>query len=108
MESSVFRKENQWFALRTAEHTSPKSATWAGIGGSLALQVGVKSDYFDANYNLGALYFNKAVLGINEANEMWKPRMTKAESAEQKALENAAKDKFIEALPSYSTQPSSP
>ncbi|MBO74135.1 MAG: hypothetical protein CMD33_02560 [Flavobacteriales bacterium] len=55
--------------------------------------------YFDANYNLGAMYFNEAVQGINGANEMWKPRMTKAESAEQKALENAAKDKFIEARP---------
>ena len=37
----------------------------------------VKADYFDANYNLGALYFNQAVQGINEANDMWKPRMTK-------------------------------
>ena len=48
MESSVFLKENQWFALRTAEHTSPKSATWAGIGGLLALQIGVKSDHLAA------------------------------------------------------------
>ena len=30
----------------------------------------VKSDYFDANYNLGALYFNQAVQGINAANDM--------------------------------------
>ena len=36
--------------------------------------IDVNSDYFDANYNLGALYFNQAVNGINEANELWKPR----------------------------------
>jgi tetratricopeptide (TPR) repeat protein len=55
--------------------------------------------YFDANYNLGAMYFNEAVQGINAANDMWKPRMTKAESAEQKALEDAAKETFIKARP---------
>lgn len=55
--------------------------------------------YFDANYNLGAMYFNEAVAGINEANDMWKPRMTKAESAKQKELEEAAKAKFMEARP---------
>lgn len=59
----------------------------------------LNASYFDANYNLGAMYFNEAVQGINAANDMWKPRMTKAESAEQKALEDAAKDKFIEARP---------
>ena len=32
-----------------------------------ALKVNV--DYFDANYNLGALYFNQAVQAINKANE---------------------------------------
>ena len=47
-ESSVFLKKNQWFALRTAEHTSPKSVTWAGIGGPLALQIGVKSGHLAA------------------------------------------------------------
>ena len=59
----------------------------------------INASYFDANYNLGAMYFNEAVQGINAANDMWKPRMTKAESAEQKALEDAAKEKFIEARP---------
>ena len=59
----------------------------------------VNSDYFDANYNLGALYFNQAVQGINEANDMWKPRMTKTESDKQKALEQSAKDLFETAKP---------
>ena len=59
----------------------------------------VKADYFDANYNLGALYFNQAVQGINEANDMWKPRMTKTESDAQKKLENDAKALFATAKP---------
>lgn len=59
----------------------------------------VKSDYFDANYNLGALYFNQAVQGINAANDMWKPRMTKAESEAQKQMEADAKALFETAKP---------
>ena len=59
----------------------------------------VKSDYFDANYNLGALYFNQAVQGINAANDMWKPRMTKAESSKQRQLEDDAKALFATAKP---------
>ena len=59
----------------------------------------VKADYFDANYNLGALYFNQAVQGINEANDMWKPRMTKTESDAQKKLEDDAKALFATAKP---------
>ena len=59
----------------------------------------VKADYFDANYNLGALYFNQAVQGINEANDMWKPRMTKTESEAQKKLEDDAKALFATAKP---------
>lgn len=59
----------------------------------------VKVDYFDANYNLGALYFNQAVQGINAANDMWKPRMTKAESNAQKQLEDDAKALFETAKP---------
>ena len=59
----------------------------------------VKVDYFDANYNLGALYFNQAVQGINEANDMWKPRMTKTESDAQKKLEEDAKALFATAKP---------
>ena len=69
----------------------------------------VKTDYFDANYNLGALYFNQAVQGINEANDMWKPRMTKSESDAQKALEDKAKGLFKTAMPylelAHQTQP---
>ena len=63
----------------------------------------VKADYFDANYNLGALYFNQAVQGTNAANDMWKPRMTKAESAEQKRLEDEAKALFETARPYLET-----
>ena len=59
----------------------------------------VKEDYFDANYNLGALYFNQAVQGINEANDMWKPRMTRTESDAQKKLEVDAKGLFATAKP---------
>ena len=59
----------------------------------------VKADYFDANYNLGALYFNQAVQGINQANDMWKPRMTKTESDAQKKLEDDAKALFATAKP---------
>ena len=44
MESSVFLKKNQWFALRTADHTAPKAAVWAEIGGLFAFQTGVNSD----------------------------------------------------------------
>ena len=61
--------------------------------------IDVNSDYFDANYNLGALYFNKAVNGINEANEMWKPRMSRTEASEQKKLEEDSKAMFVTAKP---------
>ncbi|PCJ81407.1 MAG: hypothetical protein COA49_04730 [Bacteroidetes bacterium] len=59
----------------------------------------VKPDYFDANYNLGAMYFNQAVQGINKANEMWKPRMTKTEASNQKKLETESKALFDIAKP---------
>ena len=59
----------------------------------------VKSDYFDANYNLGALYFNKAVNGINDANELWKPRMSRSEASAQKKLEDDSKEMFSTAKP---------
>jgi tetratricopeptide (TPR) repeat protein len=61
--------------------------------------IDVKSDYFDANYNLGALYFNKAVNGINEANELWKPRMSRTEASSQKKLEDDSKAMFSTAKP---------
>ena len=59
----------------------------------------LQPQYFDANYNLGAMYFNQAVQGTNEANDMWKPRMSKAESDKQKGLEDAAKEMFNQAKP---------
>ncbi|RPG80902.1 MAG: tetratricopeptide repeat protein [Crocinitomicaceae bacterium TMED114] len=59
----------------------------------------IKPDYFDANYNLGALYFNKAVQMVNEANDMWKPRMSSDESTKQKELEEGGKAMFSTALP---------
>jgi len=59
----------------------------------------VKSDYFDANYNLGALYFNQAVNGINDANELWKPRMSRTEASAQKKLEDDSKEMFSTAKP---------
>ena len=59
----------------------------------------LQPQYFDANYNLGAMYFNQAVQGTNEANDMWKPRMSKAESDKQKGLEDSAKEMFNQAKP---------
>ena len=47
-----FPMENQWFALRTAGHTSPKSATWAWFVGPLAFQIGVRSDHLAAAWAL--------------------------------------------------------
>jgi tetratricopeptide (TPR) repeat protein len=61
--------------------------------------IDIKPDYFDANYNLGAMYFNQAVEGINAANDMWKPRMSAAETAEQKSVEEAAKEMFVSGRP---------
>ena len=63
----------------------------------------IKGDYFDANYNLGALYFNKAVQMVNEANDMWKPRMSKDEATKQKELEDGGKAMFSTALPYLET-----
>jgi tetratricopeptide (TPR) repeat protein len=85
-----------WFSLGSVYDNLGKSEM-AAEAYLKALELDV--NYFDANYNLGAMYFNEAVAGINEANDMWKPRMTKAESAKQKELEEAAKAKFMEARP---------
>ena len=41
-------RKSQWFALRTAGQTSPKSATWAWFVGLLALQIGVKTEHLAA------------------------------------------------------------
>jgi tetratricopeptide (TPR) repeat protein len=85
-----------WFSLGSVYDNLDKTELAAE---AYLKALSINASYFDANYNLGAMYFNEAVQGINAANDMWKPRMTKAESAEQKALEDAAKEKFIEARP---------
>jgi len=61
--------------------------------------IALKPDYFDANYNLGAMYFNQAVQDINAANELWNPRMTPAQKTEQARLEAQAKTRFEQAKP---------
>ena len=61
--------------------------------------IALKPDYFDANYNLGAMYFNQAVQDINASNEMWSPRMTPAQKSEQTRLEAQAKSRFEQAKP---------
>lgn len=61
--------------------------------------IALKPDYFDANYNLGAMYFNQAVQDINASNEMWNPRMTPAQKTEQTRLEAQAKSRFEQAKP---------
>ncbi len=63
----------------------------------------VKADYFDANYNLGALYFNQAVQDINQANDMWKMNMSSKEAAAQNKLEKKAKALFNTAKPYLET-----
>jgi tetratricopeptide (TPR) repeat protein len=59
----------------------------------------LKPEYFDANYNLGAMFFNMAVQDINKANDMWTPKMTPAQKAEEKVLQDNAKVKFEKAIP---------
>ncbi|MFM1930882.1 MAG: hypothetical protein RL226_185, partial [Bacteroidota bacterium] len=54
----------------------------------------LKSDYFDANYNLGALYFNQGVAKVNEANDV-PPSQTKR----YKMLMDEANAIFALALP---------
>ena len=45
-----------------------------------------------ANAKIGGTLFNKAVNGINEANELWKPRMSRTEASSQKKLEDDSKN----------------
>jgi len=59
----------------------------------------ITPDYFDANFNLGAMYYNKAGEMIVEASNMWKPRMSSKENSAQKTKETAAKLMFDESLP---------
>ena len=102
-------KENLMLA---AEQDPTNEILWFSLGSvydNLGMQdeavdaytksLGMKADYFDANYNLGALYFNKAVQMVNEANDMWKPRMSKDEATKQKELEDGGKAMFSTALP---------
>ena len=106
-------KENLMLA---AEQDPTNEILWFSLGSvydNLGMQdeavdaytksLGIKADYFDANYNLGALYFNKAVQMVNEANDMWKPRMSKEEAAKQKNLEEGGKAMFSTALPYLET-----
>lgn len=102
-------KENLMLA---AEQDPTNEILWFSLGSvydNLGMQdeavdaytksLGIRADYFDANYNLGALYFNKAVQMVNEANDMWKPRMSKDEATKQKELEDGGKAMFSTALP---------
>ena len=102
-------KENLMLA---AEQDPTNEILWFSLGSvydNLGMQdeaveayrksLAIKADYFDANYNLGALYFNKAVQMVNEANDMWKPRMSDAEATTQKTLEDDGKAMFSTALP---------
>lgn len=85
-----------WFSLGSVyDNLGMSDEAVDAYGKSLA----IKADYFDANYNLGALYFNKAVQMVNEANDMWKPKMSKAEASKQKELEEGGKAMFATALP---------
>lgn len=102
-------KENLMLA---AEQDPTNEILWFSLGsvydnlglqdeavGAYAKSLAIKEDYFDANYNLGALYFNKAVQMVNDANDMWKPRMSSAEATKQKELEDGGKAMFSTALP---------
>jgi tetratricopeptide (TPR) repeat protein len=54
----------------------------------------IKPDYFDANYNLGAMYFNDGVEKVNEANAV-----PPSQSKRYKALLDEAKAIFSVGLP---------
>lgn len=85
-----------WFSLGSVyDNLNMQDEAVEAYGKSLE----IKPDYFDANYNLGALYFNKAVQMVNDANDMWKPRMSKDESAKQTEMEKGGKAMFSTALP---------
>ncbi|MBR9832672.1 tetratricopeptide repeat protein [bacterium] len=53
----------------------------------------LKPDYFDAAYNLGAMYFNQAAVYNNKANELNYKETTKIKEATAKAQEYFAKAK---------------
>ncbi|MGB1075676.1 MAG: tetratricopeptide repeat protein [Flavobacteriales bacterium] len=85
-----------WFSLGSVYDNLEKTDE-AAVAYQKALDI--QPDYFDANYNLGAMYFNDAVLQINAANDMWKPRMSSDEQAEQEKLEADGKAMFSQAKP---------
>ena len=55
--------------------------------------------YFDAYYNLGAIYYNQAVEKIKQANAI--TGFSKAEQAQYKELENEAIELFKKGLPHF-------
>ncbi|MDA0912595.1 MAG: tetratricopeptide repeat protein [Bacteroidetes bacterium] len=85
-----------WFSLGSVYDNLGKSDLAAE---AYLKAIALRPTYFDANYNLGAMYFNDAVQQINEANDMWDPRMKSAEKAKQKELETSAKAAFAAARP---------
>lgn len=85
-----------WFSLGSVyDNLGMTDEAVEAYGKSLDIQ----PNYFDANFNLGALYFNQAVKMVNDANDMWKPRMSKSEATKQKELEDGGKAMFSTALP---------
>jgi tetratricopeptide (TPR) repeat protein len=85
-----------WYSLGTVYDNLDKTEQAAG---AYAKAIAVKPDYFDANFNLGAMYFNQAVKMVNEANDLWKPRMSKSEAAHQSGMETDGKALFAKAKP---------
>ena len=80
-----------WFSLGTISDNLGK-AEEAQSAYLKALEV--NSEYFDANYNLGAMYFNKGVEKVKVANDV-PPRETK----KYDAIMSEANAAFQEALP---------
>ncbi|MDP4588654.1 MAG: tetratricopeptide repeat protein, partial [Flavobacteriales bacterium] len=80
-----------WFSLGTVSDNLGKLEE---AEAAYLKAVEVKPDYFDANYNLGAMYFNQGVQKIKLANEI-PPR----ENAKYKAMVDKANADFEKALP---------
>ena len=91
-----------------AIQNDPKNATFFFARGSIQDQQGmfekaesdymkaieIKPDFFDAIYNLGALYFNKGAEVYNSANDL-----PLKEEAKAKVLRTEAENLFQKALP---------
>lgn len=80
-----------WFSLGTVSDNLDKLDQ---AEAAYLKAIEVKPDYFDANYNLGAMYFNQGVQKIKLANEI-PPR----ENAKYKAMVDKANADFEKALP---------